>query len=387
MNRELQNLILNDKIQTPAYVYDLDLLQETLNRLKAAADKYFVKAHYAIKANYNPEVLSLIQQMDLGIDTVSAGEIELAGNAGFSFNQISFAGVGKTDDEIDFAIRNQIESINIESLHELQIVQERAALLQMQVRVALRINPNISCKTHKNIQTGNSYNKFGIDISNLALAVHLLKQSPNLDFVGLHFHIGSQIQDMVPFIRLAKLAEHCVHECENSGLKSEFVNFGGGLGIDYVNPEINSLPNFDQFFRTLRTHFKLNLPIHVELGRSIVGQCGYLLSRVLYRKEFYGMNDMFIIDAGMTELMRPALYQAKHKIINISNSNTSLKEFQVVGPVCESTDSFGMQSLPENTERGDLVVICSAGAYGEVMANSYNSRKLKMPLAYSKVVA
>ncbi len=387
MDRELQNLILNDQINTPTYVYDLNLLSQTIDCLSSSAKKYNVNVHYAIKANTNSHILKEIKQAGFGIDTVSAGEIELAFDHGFSYENISYAGVGKTDCEIDYAIRNQIECINIESIHELKIVQERAVLLDMPVNIALRINPNISTNTHKNIQTGNSYNKFGIDISNLALAVHLLKQTTHLRFVGLHFHIGSQITNLVPFIRLAKLAERCVQECANSGLHSEFINFGGGLGIDYQNPELNPIPNFEQFFRTLRSHFNLDLPIHVELGRSIVGQCGYLLTRALYRKEFYSLNDMFIVDAGMTELMRPALYQAHHKIINLSNDNNERKDFEIAGPVCESTDTFGTQSLPIDTERGDLLAICSAGAYGEVMANNYNSRRLREPIIFGKVEA
>lgn len=362
---------------TPFYYYDMELLSNTLDAIKKASPEKEYCVHYAIKANSNPVILKLIAENGFGADCVSEGEIRAAINAGFPSEKIVFAGVGKGDSEIDFAIDNGVGCFNVESLPELQLINEMAINKDKVVNVALRVNPNIDAHTHHYITTGLDENKFGIALEMLDEAITYCLKQPNLHLIGLHFHIGSQITTNEPFKVLCAKINAMVEHYSAQGINFESINVGGGLGIDYENPDSNPIPDFSSYFDTFRKNLKLSKEqsLHFELGRSVVAQCGSLITKVLYVKE--GLKKKFVIvDAGMTDLIRPALYQAHHLIQNISSTSSLTETYDVVGPICESSDCFGVNETLPVTSRGDLLALRSAGAYGEIMASQYNCRKL-----------
>lgn len=362
---------------TPFYYYDTDLLRATLRMINSEAGKHegFL-VHYAVKANANPKILNIICQAGLGADCVSGGEIQAAVNAGFPPAKIVFAGVGKNDKEINLALDKNIFCFNVESVPELDVINELAAKKGKVARVAFRINPNVGAHTHANITTGLAENKFGIAMEDMEEIIDRAATLENVSFVGLHFHIGSQILDMGDFVALCNRINDLQNQLEAHHIVVRNINVGGGLGIDYTHPNKIPIPDFKAYFDTYAKFLKLRKgqKLHFELGRSVVGQCGSLISRVLYVKQ--GTVKRFaIIDAGMTDLIRPALYQAYHKIENIS-SEGSLHTYDVVGPVCESSDVFAKAVDLNECRRGDIVAIRSAGAYGEIMASQYNCRQL-----------
>ncbi|MEX0945351.1 MAG: diaminopimelate decarboxylase [Balneolaceae bacterium] len=362
-------------IKTPFYYYDLDLLDRTLDQIKKHGLSKGHYVHYAIKANFNFKILEKIRKAGLGIDCVSGGEIERAIESGFNPEQIAFAGVGKTDAEIELGLDHDIYSFNCESIQELTVLNDIASQKGRVARVAIRINPNVEAKTHKYITTGLNENKFGITTDKLPVLFERLPQLKSVRLNGIHFHIGSQITDLKPYDQLCEKVNDLQNIFEQKGYELPHLNLGGGYGIDYEDPDKNSIPDFKAFFGVFdrKLEIRQGQQIHFELGRSIVGQCGSLVSRVLFIKE--GFTTQFaVIDAGMTELIRPALYQASHRI-DVLNSEKPLKTYDVVGPICESSDTFrrGIE-LPE-LERGDLVAIRSAGAYGEVMGSGFNLRE------------
>ena len=362
-------------VQTPFYYYDVALLRRTLNAVKSASPHNSI-VHYALKANSNPHLLRIIAAAGLGADCVSGGEIALAIECGFSPHKIVFSGVGKSDKEIYLALSKQIDCFNVESLAELQVINALAADCGVVAPIAIRVNPHIDAHTHHYITTGLSENKFGIDISKLSEVICEVGNMPHVSLRGLHFHIGSQIVDLLPFEQLCDTVNSLQNELEQLGVSIDYINVGGGLGVDYAHPDRNPIPDFSTYFSlySRRLNLRDGQILHFELGRSIVCQCGSLISRVLYIKE--GLSKNFaIIDAGMTDLMRPALYQATHKIENITSSRAACM-YDVVGPICESSDSFGSEVLLNEARRGDILAIRSAGAYGESMANRYNSREL-----------
>lgn len=364
-------------LQTPFYFYDLNLLDQTLSEIKRTARDPRFKVHYAIKANANPGVLRHIQAAGLGVDCVSGGEIRAAVDAGFKGDKIVFAGVGKSDREIELALDMEIGCFNIESEPELMVINEMAAAKGKSANVAIRVNPNIDAHTHEYITTGLAENKFGINLEQLPHIIELANSLENINLTGLHFHIGSQITETEPFVMLCDTINHLQEEYEKQGVKFSSINVGGGLGIDYANPEKHPIPDFEGYFKTFHNHLRLreNQTLHFELGRSIVAQCGSLITSVLYVKE--GITKRFaIVDAGMTDLIRPALYNAHHKIENISNPNGELHHYDVVGPICESSDCFGKDEMLPTVKRGDILALRSAGAYGEIMASQYNCRPL-----------
>lgn len=368
-------------IPTPFYFYDLSLLQDTLDAVKQASSGSSFKVHYAVKANSNDRILRMIAAFGFGADTVSGGEIAKAIECGFDPADIVFAGVGKTDAEISEALRIGIGCFNVESAEELDIIIEWASRLDKVAPVALRVNPEIDAHTHHYITTGLAENKFGIAMSMIDNLVRKCVDNKRVDFRGLHFHIGSQITVGEPYEELCRRINHIVGHVESMGINIPIINVGGGLGIDYDMPDDNPIPDFATYFEIFRRSLKLHHvhEIHFELGRSIVGQCGSLISRVLYVKK--GVDKQFvIIDAGFTDLIRPAFYQAHHKIENISSNASATHRYDVVGPICESSDVFGVDEILPITHRGDLLAIRSAGAYGEVMASQYNCRSL--PGAY-----
>lgn len=365
------------ELRTPFYYYDLNLLERTLDAIVRASDYRGFKVHYAAKANVNPEILSRISSKGLGADTVSGGEIARCLECGFSAESIVYAGVGKSDAEIEMALSKGVGCLNVESAEELEVIIEIAGRLGIVAPVALRVNPEIDAHTHHYITTGIAENKFGIAMTMLDEVVKRCADCDNIDFKGFHFHIGSQITTMAPYVELCRRINRLVDHYEQQGVKIKTINVGGGLGIDYDTPDLNPIPDFKGYFDTFKENLILkdDQEVHFELGRAVVGQCGSLISRVLYVKN--GVDKKFvIIDAGMTELIRPALYQAHHKIENITSESNVNETYDVVGPICESSDTFGTdESLPE-TRRGDLIALRSAGAYGEVMASQYNCRPL-----------
>lgn len=361
-------------IQTPFYYYDLELLQQNLNALENATKKNNLHVHYALKANTNEPILRLIREAGLGADCVSGNEVKRAIETGFKPDKIVFAGVGKTDDEIRYALNQQISCFNVESIHELIVINEICEEMSVNAPVALRINPDIDAKTNQKITTGTRFDKFGIAKDEIAEVLNLLPQLERLIFKGLHFHIGSQITDMAVFKTLAKEINVIQNQFAESGFKVKVLNLGGGLGVDYDQPDENPIPDYKQYFESYLENLEIQpgQELHFELGRAIVAACGSLISRVLYLKNSGGLQ-FAIIDAGMNDLIRPALYKAKHKIQNLTGIGTET-EYQVAGPICESSDIFGKNvSLPQLT-RGDLVTIRTAGAYGEVMSSTYNLR-------------
>lgn len=364
-------------MQTPFYYYDTELLRQTLRTINEEAGKHegFV-VHYAVKANANPKLLRIIREAGLGADCVSGGEIEASIKAGFPANKIVYAGVGKSDWEINLGLDADIFCFNVESVPELEVINALAAEKNKIARVAFRLNPNVGAHTHANITTGLAENKFGIAMRDMEHVIDEAAKMKNVKFVGLHFHIGSQILDMGDFEALCNRVNELQEQLESRNIRVEHINVGGGLGIDYEHPNRVPIPDFKAYFDTYAKKLKLRpgQTLHFELGRAVVAQCGSLITRTLYIKEG-AVKKFAIVDAGFTDLIRPALYQAYHKIENIT-SEEATETYDVVGPICESTDVFCKQIDLNRTTRGDLLAIRSAGAYGEIMASQYNCRKL-----------
>ena len=365
------------QIETPFYYYDTELLRETLRAINSEAAKHEgFCVHYAVKANANPRILRIIREAGLGADCVSGGEIEASVRAGFASSKIVFAGVGKSDWEINLGLDNDIFCFNVESIPELEVINELAALKGKVARVAFRLNPNVGAHTHANITTGLAENKFGIDMRDMLKVIDEASAMQNVKVVGLHFHIGSQILDMGDFEALCNRVNELQLELERHQIRVEHINVGGGLGVDYQHPNRVPIPDFKDYFDTYARKLKLRpgQTLHFELGRAVVAQCGSLITRTLYVKEG-SVKKFAIVDAGFTDLIRPALYQAYHKIENLT-SDEAPDTYDVVGPICESTDVFAKQIDLNRTRRGDLLAIRSAGAYGEIMASQYNCRRL-----------
>ena len=365
------------KIQTPFYYYDSEVLRQTLKAINEEAGKHegFV-VHYAVKANANPKILRIIREAGLGADCVSGGEIEASIKAGFPASKIVYAGVGKADWEINLGLDNDIFCFNVESIPELEVINELAGKKGKVARVAFRLNPNVGAHTHANITTGLAENKFGIAMRDMLTVIEEASKMEHVKFVGLHFHIGSQILDMGDFQALCNRVNELQDELERHRIHVEHINVGGGLGVDYEHPNRLPIPDFKAYFDTYAKKLKLRngQTLHFELGRAVVAQCGSLITRTLYIKE--GATKRFaIVDAGFPDLIRPALYQAYHKIENITSEEPK-EAYDVVGPICESTDVFAKQIDLNKTKRGDLLAIRSAGAYGEIMASQYNCRRL-----------
>ena len=369
-------------LSTPFYYYDTELLRRTLTEIKTEVSKHSnYVVHYAIKANTNIKLLKIIHEAGLGADCVSGGEIEAALEAGFPASEIVYAGVGKSDWEINLGLDNEIFCFNVESIPELEVINELAGAKGKVANVAFRINPDIGAHTHSNITTGLAENKFGIAMRDMESIINHALHMRHVKFIGLHFHIGSQILDMSDFVTLCRRINDLQNQLEKHGISVRHINVGGGLGIDYEHPDKSAIPDFKAYFDTYAKYLKLRheQQLHFELGRAVVGQCGSLITRTLYVKQ--GDTKQFaIVDAGMTELIRPALYQAVHKIENIS-SNRPTEIYDVVGPICETSDVFAKGILLNKTYRGDLLAIRSTGAYGEIMASQYNCRKL--PKSYT----
>ncbi|MBR4566429.1 MAG: diaminopimelate decarboxylase [Prevotella sp.] len=364
-------------IRTPFYYYDADLLRKTLQTINDEVERHENwHVHYAVKANANPSLLRIIRNAGLGADCVSGGEIEACIRAGFPASKIVYAGVGKSDWEINLGLDNNIFCFNVESIPELEVINQLAHQKSKTARVAFRLNPNVGAHTHANITTGLAENKFGIAMRDMVPVIEHATCLQNIQVVGLHFHIGSQILDMNDFKALCNRVNELQDELERHRITVEHINVGGGLGVDYEHPNRLPIADFKSYFDTFARTLKLRTgqSLHFELGRAVVAQCGSLITRTLYIKEG-AFKKFCIVDAGFTDLIRPALYQAYHKIENLS-SDSATESYDVVGPICESTDVFAKQIDLNETHRGDLIAIRSAGAYGEIMASGYNCRQL-----------
>ncbi len=373
-------------IQTPFYYYDTELLRQTLQAINQEAGRHeqFV-VHYAVKANANPKLLRYIREAGLGADCVSGGEIEAAVRAGFPTSKIVYAGVGKSDWEINLGLDHDIFCFNVESIPELEVINQLAEAKGKVARVAFRLNPNVGAHTHANITTGLAENKFGIAMDDMEKVIAEAGRMNSVRFVGLHFHIGSQILDMGDFEALCNRVNELQERLDSLRIRVEHINVGGGLGIDYSHPNRVPIPDFKAYFDTYARKLKLRpgQTLHFELGRAVVGQCGSLITRTLYIKKG-AVKQFAIVDAGFTDLIRPALYQAYHKIENITSEQPT-ETYDVVGPICESTDVFAKQVDINGARRGDLLAIRSAGAYGEIMASQYNCRQLPKGYASDEI--
>jgi diaminopimelate decarboxylase len=374
------------QLETPFYYYDLNLLQQTLAACAEAANPYHYHVHYALKANFNSKVLDAVQAAGFGADCVSGNEVKAAIAHGFTNDKVVFAGVGKSDKEINAALDADIFCFNSESVPELLVINELAQAKNKVARIAIRINPNVDAHTHQYITTGLEENKFGINTWQLEEVLETLKSCQNLEFIGVHFHVGSQITNMDVFKNLCLRVNELQDWFDQQGFAIKVLNVGGGLGVDYYHPDTNPICDFKTYFKIFRDYLKVKpgQEVHFELGRALVAQCASLISRVLYVKNGQKKN-FLILDAGMTELIRPMLYQAYHFIENISRQSNTRIAYDVVGPICESTDCFRTDvPLPESN-RGDLIAIRTAGAYGEVMASGYNLRE-RVESVYSEEV-
>ena len=370
-------------IKTPFYYYDTALLRQTIKTITDEVAKHEgYHIHYAVKACANPKVLRIIADSGLGADCVSGGEIQACIDAGFPANTIVYAGVGKADWEIELGLNVGIQYFNVESVAELEVIEEIAARMNKTANVSFRINPDVGAHTHANITTGLSENKFGIAMQDMERVILMAKEMPHIEFVGLHFHIGSQILEMDDFQALALRINELQDRLEKNGIGPvKNINVGGGLGIDYQDPDAHPIPGFGKFFDTYSQNLNLRpgQQLHFELGRSIVGQCGSLIAKCLYVKQATHLQ-FVILDAGMTDLIRPALYDAHHHIENLTSREENTQIYDVVGPICESSDVFQRDCILPVTHRGDLIALRSAGAYGEIMASQYNCRPL--PIGY-----
>ena len=364
--------------RTPFYTYDTQLLQQTLAAIRdAIADAPHFHVHYAVKACATPGILRLIAAAGLGADCVSGGEVERAADCGFAPADIVFAGVGKSDQEINAALRLGISCFNVESLPELEVINELAAAQGKVANVAFRINPNVDAHTHAKITTGLNENKFGLAMEDMLPAIRRAQELPAVKYVGLHFHIGSQITELEPFENLVQRVNELQNVLDAEGIRTEWINVGGGLGVNYAEPEEDPIPDFASYFRVFKEKLALRpgQQVHFELGRAVVAQCGSLICRVLYVKHGHE-KDFVIVDAGMTDLMRPALYGSTHEARNLSHPEAPIARFDIVGPICESSDVFLSDYNLPSPQRGDLIAFKSAGAYGEIMASCYNCRPL-----------
>ena len=363
-----------NKLNTPFYFYDIDLLDKTILSLKKSLDLNY-NIYYAIKANNNTKIIELIKNHNLGIDAVSGEEINKSLKCKINPKKIVFAGVGKTKDEIILAIKKKIYLFNCESFDEIKLIDKISNELNVITEIAIRLNPNIDSRTHKYIKTGMFDTKFGIQIDSLSEILEKIKTLKNINLKGYHFHLGSQINDLNVFVKLCKVSNEINTYLRNNKFNIKDINLGGGLGISYKEPDLNLIPDFRSYFNVFKKNLICfdNQKVHFELGRSIVGQCGSLFSRILYLKKSFNKN-FIIIDAGMTELIRPALYNAHHHIDNLSSIKKEIK-YDIVGPLCESSDTFAKDYYLNESKIGDLIVIRSSGAYGEVMSSNYNLRK------------
>ena len=363
-----------EAVGTPAYVYSAEAIRSAFTEIDAAFADYPHAIHYALKANSTLALLRLVRSLGSRADANSWGEIEVARRAGFDPKDIVFTGVGKTRDELDAAVGAGLGTINAESAGELDRIAAVAGGLGRTARVALRVNPDIDALSHPNISTGLKTNKFGVPIQEARAIYAERRRVAALRFVGLHIHIGSQITTVEPLARAAHALVSLARDLCEDGFALEHVDLGGGLGIGYEGRSI--LTPREYAAAVLPELRRIGLPVVLEPGRAVVGHAGALVSRVVDVKRFPDGRQFAVLDAGMTELMRPALYGSFHRIVPVSPRTGSESPWDIVGPICESSDVFARDRLLPELRVGDLVAVLDTGAYGAVMASNYNRRLL-----------
>lgn len=372
---------LAKKHGTPLYLYSKNMIIENFKATDAAFASVRHIICYAMKANSNFQILKLMASLGSGGDVVSGGELFLAQQAGIPANKIVYAGVGKTDAEIKYAIESGILAFNVESEQELAIIDQAAQKLNKKAPVAIRINPDIDVHGHPYISTGKSINKFGIDINvalDVFLAAHRMK---GIEIVGVHCHIGSQILDLEYYVAAAKKLFDFVKNLSENGINIQHVDIGGGLGVHYpdVIPEVaekkgNEVPSPMQLAQKIIDVLRpLKCEILFEPGRSIIGETAALITRVLYVKKSRDKN-FIVVDAGMNDLIRPSLYDAYHQVAPLQKREGALEKSDVVGPICETGDFLAKDRNLPGVQRGDYLAVMTAGAYGYSLASNYNSR-------------
>ena len=362
-------------VGTPVYVYSAASFRARYRAIDAAFGRYPHALHYALKANSTLAVARLIRELGGAADANSIGEIELARRAGFDPSQIVFTGVGKSPDELECAVALGLKAINVESAGELARIEAIAARTGRAARVAVRINPDIDANSHPHISTGLRINKFGVPLDASRALFASLTARPALTLVAVHAHVGSQMTTIEPLRRAAALLARLAGELQGLGIALEYLDCGGGLGISYDGREV---PSAEEYVAALVEEVRpTGLPIVVEPGRAIAGPSGALVARVVDIKARDESSDFAVLDAGMTELIRPALYGAFHRIERVTTpANADRRQYEIVGPVCESSDVVGRDRTLPKLEVGDLVSIADAGAYGSAMASNYNRRPL-----------
>ena len=361
---------LVQKYGTPAYCYSYSKLKENINNFKQNFKSFSPLICFSVKSNTNANIIKEIKKFGLGADVVSKGELMLALKAGVSPSKIVFSGVGKTNEEINFAIEKKILLINAESKSEIQEINKIAKRKKKIVQVGIRLNPNTDAKTLKQISTGKSENKFGVNSKTFYELVNYCKNSKNISLQCLSVHIGSQILDHKPYEKMLKAVSNIINKTNH---KFKFVDLGGGMGISYSN-KIKKL-NYKKYNLAIKNFLKKHdTKIIFEPGRSIIGNTGTLISKIIYIKDG-GAKKFIILDAAMNDLMRPALYGAVHKILPVDKSNSvSRNAYEFVGPICESTDKFVTLKKFQKLKEKDLVAICDVGAYGMSLSSNYNLR-------------
>lgn len=368
----LQNIAA--AVGTPCYVYDADLIRAAYATLDQAFDGYPHAIHYALKANSTLAIVRLLQGLGAHADANSPGEVDVATRCGFRYDQIIFTGVGKSAAEIDRAVSLGLMAINVESPGELDRIDQRAVAQGAVARVALRVNPDIDARSHPHISTGLKSNKFGVPIDEAPALFREMARRKGLQPVGAHVHIGSQITTLEPLTRAAEAVVALAHSLRTEGIALQHLDMGGGLGISYDGgPVVNPTDYVRALVAATRDS---GLKIAIEPGRVLVGPAGVLLTTVVDVKQFPGAKRFVVVDAGMTELMRPALYNAFHRIEPVVPRPGEPGPVDVVGPICESTDSYARDRQLAPVEVGDLLTVCDIGAYGAVMAHTYLRRPL-----------
>ena len=393
--RSLLDIEKLKKYETPYYYYNTSLLNETIAEALRLAKQHNLKIHFSLKSNFNEKIVRLFaSHEEIGADCVSGGEVDYSLKF-FPKEKIVFAGIGKTDKEIENAVDNGIFCLNVESYEELENLNEICKRKKKKMNFATRINPNIEAHTHEKIITGLNENKFGIYLEEdenkyynkiKEVYFNLNNKYEYLNFIGLHFHIGSNILNFTDFAVLCKKIDKIVDKLNDNNISITYLNLGGGLGVDYNETYLHPIPDFEGYFNTYLTNLTClqkigpnyngnkNITLHFELGRSLIAQSGYVISKVNYVKE--GIKKKFaILDAGMNDLIRPAMYDALHQIERVE-LNDEKEMYDVVGPICESSDVFAKNYTMDKLQKGDYVLIRTAGAYGESMASRYNFRKL-----------
>ncbi len=363
---------ITERFKTPFYCYSLNEIKDNFETFKNSLQNFSPLICYAVKANFNKNILSLLGQLGCGADVVSKGELKLALDSGIKPGKIVFSGVGKTKEEIVYAIKKNIFQINVESSEEVFEINAIAKKYKKIINVSIRVNPDVDAKTHQKISTGRSEDKFGISAVKVVDLFKRKNDYANIKINGLAIHIGSQITELKPFSEAFKKIKQLIEKLQCLGIQIKNLDLGGGIGINYFK---NDTINLKQYNKIIKKCFgTMKLKFIFEPGRCIVGSAGFLVSRVIRVKK--GLSKSFLIlDAGMNDLMRPSLYDSYHHIIPLKKNRKRKTHYDIVGPICESSDVFGKNRILNELSSDDYVIICSVGAYGSCMSSNYNCRK------------